>query len=892
MLNLFWSDPLGGSANDYDVYLLDSSGTSVDASSTNPQFGSQDPYENINGLVAGERIVIVLSSGAARYLHLDAYLGQLSITTAGSTHGHNSATNAFGVAAVDIAKAYPNAFKGGAQNPVESFSSDGPRHVFFQANGTAITPGNFLASGGAIRQKPDFAAADGVATDLPGFNPFFGTSAAAPHAASIAALLKSYNPSLSPAQMRFVLTNTALDIMAPGIDRDSGAGIVMVPAALAAAFPDALEITPKSGPTFGGQSGKVFNASSFSYSLTNGGSAALTWSLDNPASWLKASATGGALAPGNPAVTVTLTLNTAVASNLAPGVYYASEQFTNVTAGSVQTRPVALVVQPPVAPNPTNLLDLHPIAYWHFNETSQPPSANMATNAGSLGAAGNGYVINDVTNSQPGIVGTSFRFTNPGLSVPYLGSHVDVPNNPALNPNGPFTVEFWVKPSQSTPDLFCPVCSLDPLSNSGVARSGWLFYQNSDGTWQFRVGGLAGYSAMIGGGTVLPGVWQHVAGVYDGVNAMLYVNGVLAGGPTTISGFNPNQLCPLRIGATTIPNRTFDGWLDELAVYGRALSADEIAAHASAATTNNGSYAAQILAAGPVGYWPLNEPPYVAPDPHALPVAFNSGGNSNIFGLYEPGSRPGGPGVPAGGTGFGNYAPHFNGAAGYVEVPGAILNGITSPVTVLAWSRSTPNGTVQTLLSAGDTAFRLNVDAGGLPHFSDGLQASGDIVGGGSVADGQWHLLVGTSDGAGSENLYVDGQPAASTTSATTPIVGNTGDTWIGAAPDYATTRVFNGDVDEVAIFTSVLGSGQVQQLFTEATHGPIPIAVMLSNGSITLTWGAFAGISYAVQYKTNLAQPGWINLPAGVSVNGSTATATDLNPPDAQRFYRVITVP
>jgi subtilisin family serine protease len=80
--------------------------------------------------------------------------------------------------------------------------------------------------------KPDFTAADGVTTTPPGFAPFFGTSAAAPHAGAIAALVLSYNPGLTPAQVRTVLTNSCIDIMAPGWDRDSGFGILMALAAL------------------------------------------------------------------------------------------------------------------------------------------------------------------------------------------------------------------------------------------------------------------------------------------------------------------------------------------------------------------------------------------------------------------------------------------------------------------------------------------------------------------------------------------------------------------------------------------------------------------------------------------------------------------------------------
>jgi Subtilase family len=91
-----------------------------------------------------------------------------------------------------------------------------------------------------LRQKPNITAADGVSvTGAGGFpSPFFGTSAAAPHAAAIAALVKSAIPAFTPTQIRGLLSSTAIDIEAPGIDRDSGAGIVMPYAALlAAGFP-------------------------------------------------------------------------------------------------------------------------------------------------------------------------------------------------------------------------------------------------------------------------------------------------------------------------------------------------------------------------------------------------------------------------------------------------------------------------------------------------------------------------------------------------------------------------------------------------------------------------------------------------------------------------------
>ena len=235
-VSLKWSDALGASANDYDLIVTNSTGTSIIGFSTSLQSGTQDPYEFASGsFPVGSRLYVVKSTGAAtRAIRLDTNRGRLPIGTgtAGSTFGHNAAANTVSVAAVNVATAGGGAFTGGAANPVETYSSDGPRKMFYQPNGTAITPGNFLfgTSGGTTLNKVDMAAADCGSTSTPGFITFCGTSAAAPTAAAIAALIKGNNPALTRAQVLAAMNTTALDIEAPGFDRDSGVGIVMVPA--------------------------------------------------------------------------------------------------------------------------------------------------------------------------------------------------------------------------------------------------------------------------------------------------------------------------------------------------------------------------------------------------------------------------------------------------------------------------------------------------------------------------------------------------------------------------------------------------------------------------------------------------------------------------------------
>jgi hypothetical protein len=237
VITLFWSDALGASGNDYDLYVFD--GVDIIDGSYDSQTGTQDPYEaigvDIYGLFyAGYYIIIDRYSpdaahiSAPRFLHLNASRAQTQYATKGETHGHPTIESAFCVSAVS-ANSRTTPFTGA--ETLESFTSDGPRRVFYYPDGTPITPGNLSSTGGYVRKKPDITAADDVKCATPDFNPFRGTSAAAPHAAAITALLLSAKPNATAAQIRKALTESALP--APAVWNDvAGYGIVMADLAL------------------------------------------------------------------------------------------------------------------------------------------------------------------------------------------------------------------------------------------------------------------------------------------------------------------------------------------------------------------------------------------------------------------------------------------------------------------------------------------------------------------------------------------------------------------------------------------------------------------------------------------------------------------------------------
>lgn len=421
---LQWADPFGASGNDFDLFYVNSSGIII-ASSTNLQNGTQNPFEFINppaNANPGDQLVVFKTTAAARLLFaLKTFRGTLLVATPGETWGHSAAVAAFSVAAAPAAAAFttgspagpfPNPFT--ASNLLEPFTSDGPRRVIFNADGSAITPGNFSSTGGAVRSKPDITAADGVSTTLPvgsGLNPFYGTSAAAPHAASIAALIMSAKPALSPAQVRTTLTSTALDIMAPGYDRDSGNGIVMAYPAL-----NSLGLTPGANPEILSVVANE-NPGNGNGIIDPGEGASVTIQLKNTFGVVNATGITAVLTTITPGVTITqpavsafpdLAAGSGIGSNLSPFTFTVASdapcalniEFTltlTFTGGQSPTKALNFTVQTGVFNITNNLGDATP--------TGLPSSATFATGSQTDRLSRNGVPINCSNDeSFPGII--------------------------------------------------------------------------------------------------------------------------------------------------------------------------------------------------------------------------------------------------------------------------------------------------------------------------------------------------------------------------------------------------------------------------------------------------------------------------------------------------------
>jgi hypothetical protein len=243
---LQWDSPFfsvggTGTTNDVDVYIFNAAATQVLRAATTNNIASGDPVELLNFVNSGAtavdvNIMIVASAGPnpgrIKYVLAggNSVVIQQGATNSGTIYGH---ANARGAAAVGAAF-YQQTPQFGVNPPIlESFSSGGTTPILFDTAGTQLGTPDPRAN------KPLIVAPDGVDTtffgtdvDRSGFPNFFGTSAAAPHAGAVAALILQAAPTITPGQLLTALESTALDMGTPGFDNDSGFGLIQADAAL------------------------------------------------------------------------------------------------------------------------------------------------------------------------------------------------------------------------------------------------------------------------------------------------------------------------------------------------------------------------------------------------------------------------------------------------------------------------------------------------------------------------------------------------------------------------------------------------------------------------------------------------------------------------------------
>lgn len=218
------------------------------------------------------------------------------------------------------------------------------------------------------------------------------------------------------------------------------------------------------------------------------------------------------------------------------------------------------------APYRAAVLGDHPISYWRFGEQ---PGATIAADELHHHP---GYYVGSPTLGIAHPLGCDpdTAIDLDGLETQPLGQFVHVPdgNHLAFPGREPFSLEAWIQP-RGFNDVTRRIFSKEGPDGGyllGIQSGGLAFSRYANGLWSTLRAPVDRHG------------WSHVLATYDGSVMDLYVNGVLAASePSALS--LPDARSDLSIGAKQSRWRFYAGGIDDVAIYGRALTAARALAH-------------------------------------------------------------------------------------------------------------------------------------------------------------------------------------------------------------------------------------------------------------------------------------------------------------------------
>ena len=313
--------------------------------------------------------------------------------------------------------------------------------------------------------------------------------------------------------------------------------------------------------------------------------------------------------------------------------------------------------------------------------------------------------------------------------------------------------------------------------------------------------------------------------------------------------------------------------------------------------TPTNAFSQMILGDGPIAYWRLNEPSGSA-------IAYDYVGGYN--GSYGADTTNGLPGVPFFGASGELGVAMDNGVGslpitnGYVSVPGINLN--TNSITLLCWvlpftNQLNPSGLVFSR-TGSNPVFGSQVGGGNnLAYTWNNNSATYNFGSGLVVKTNIWSLTALTITPSNAV-LYVYN---SATSGSAVNAVANPAQSFAGGltlgADNQATNRIFNGEMDEVALFNYTLSASQIQQLYNAAVAAPVNanrtnIVFSVTNNLLTLSWPVDHK-GWQLQAQTNGVKVGLSNN--WVNVSNSTLTneiVIPVNLTNGSVFYRLLYTP
>ena len=203
------------------------------------------------------------------------------------------------------------------------------------------------------------------------------------------------------------------------------------------------------------------------------------------------------------------------------------------------------------------------VGLWHFNGNADDSSGTIPPNNGTVYGA----------TYDPSPMGWALSFDG--------DDYVDCGDKTDFEFSGDFSVEVWVKHNASTSQVY-----VSKWTGSGDPSQWWLGFFGGNAKAGFGVYDGATGADLVWGTNIADGNWHHVVGVRSGTDIYIYQDSVQIGSATRsnigTAGENDASLTIGSFGEGNWPIGSrwpFNGLIDEVAVYDRALTAEEVLDH-------------------------------------------------------------------------------------------------------------------------------------------------------------------------------------------------------------------------------------------------------------------------------------------------------------------------
>jgi outer membrane protein assembly factor BamB len=475
-----------------------------------------------------------------------------------------------------------------------------------------------------------------------------------------------------------------------------------------------------------------------------------------------------------------------------------------------------------------------PIAYYRLDDTG---SSALDIGPNHLNGAVGASVVKSVAGLVPTAPDTAMSF--PGLKT--AAGSVIVPPNPLFQVQSQLSVECFLK-FTTVPALWTVPVSYG--NDNNYSPYALYFYTNGTLNAQFFL--TSGVLIVTDPTPLQPNTAYYIVATYDGTTGRLYVNGTQVGTATKTGALtNYDNKYGLGIGDdSSFSDPGFAGTLDEVAIYGKTLSAADVTAHYNAAQTGTGPTPTPSPSPSPTP----TATPTPSPTPPSTSAYSNAVLNSGPVAYYRLDDA--GPAV------LDSSSDHLNGVAGANVIKNAAgliatssdaamsFPGLRTAANIVSVAPNSlfqaPQVTIETFLKFNSTppAYTVPVaygsDRGYAPYdlyfgFNGVINAQFFLTSGVLVVPSPSGLqpntpyyVVSTFDGA-TGKLYINGALVASVAKAGA-VTGFDNTYGLGIGDDTSSEDPgFAGTIDEVAIYNRALTAADVSSHYSAAQTGVGP---------------------------------------------------------------------